>query len=157
MPRGFPPQPTKLKELKGYPSKRKLDYASTEPEPELGYPEEPEHIAADPIAHNEWESTCFQLDGMGILAKSDRTIIELYCVAYSHWRKALDIVNRTGSVIPVGKTKSLQISPFNTVLKQNGILLKQLLAELGLSPAARARLRVVKEDKPDAKWIGLVA
>lgn len=158
---GRAPIPTSLKVLRGWPGKRgrAIEQDGIEPEPPTGCPDEPDHIKEDPIAHAEWLDVCEQLDSMGLLAKTDRTMLELYCSAYSDWRRAGDMVKRYGDVLVTGRDKSLRISPYAKSRNNAYRQLKECLTELGLTPAARARMRTPAKNSNDAqdRWAGLVA
>ena len=152
---GRRPRPTKLKKLRGF-SHDKRDYNSVEPEPLEGEPDKPQQIQADPIASKEWDAVCEQLDGMGLLAKSDKTIITLYCVAWSCWLSACERCKKEGEYIQ-SKANGWLIAPWSTLRTTSAKQIEGYLARLGLTPADRARMRVIKQETqvPD-KWKGMI-
>jgi phage terminase small subunit len=121
--KGPQPQPTVLKILRGNPGKRRLP--ENEPKPEPGIPDMPAWIKSYPLAEECWHWLVEQLGGMGVLCKADGRCMELYCSAYSTWREDL---------CSVGRMRALQ----------------SLGSELGLSPAARTRIKTIgKRSEPN--------
>ncbi len=51
---------------------------------------------------------------MGLLSKADRAMLEIYCVTYSRWRRAIDNLAKYGDMIV---TKDKKIEPSPTFLK----------------------------------------
>ena len=96
---------------------------------------------------------------MGLLSRADKTAIELYVQAYSRYRNAEENVRRFGEVIISPKNRYPMVSPYVSVLNKNLETCRKMLIEFGLTPAARARMRiqVEKEDELKVKWAGLVA
>lgn len=152
MPRGRPPTPKKLNDLKGDPGRRRR--YETEPEAPEGTPDCPDHL--DEIAREEWESVTTHLQSMGLLSTADRAAIELYCISYSRYRRAVENCQKYGDVILSPNKKVPMISPYATIQNQAFEQCRKLLLEFGLTPAARARMRVRDERKPKSKWDGLL-
>jgi P27 family predicted phage terminase small subunit len=150
--RGRTPKPSALRALTGNLT------AGTEPTPTKGAPDEPEHVQTDPVAHAEWVALCGILDDMGLLATSDRAIMELYCTTYSEWRAALDMVRKYGMTVFADKAKTiLRESPFATIRNAARKACIEMLREMGLSAVSRTRLRVpTKARKTDDRWQGLL-
>lgn len=138
MARGRIPIPTVLNSLRGDPGKRRKN--TKEPEPLKGYPDKPDYL--DEIASKEWDSICHLLNAMHLLSKSDKTILEMYCSHYSRWRKAQSQVAKSkyGAVILSPDKKFPMKSPFANEADKQQSILKGILIELGLTPAARARM-----------------
>ena len=144
MPRGRPPTPKVLNDLKGDPGRRRR--YQREPEPPSGAPKCPDYL--DAIAQQEWVEVCQHLADMRLLSRADKTALELYCVAYSRYRKAQENVAKYGSVIFAGKDKYPMKSPWACEQDKQHDLLKGMLTEFCLTPAARARARVDISEKP---------
>lgn len=142
--RGAKPKPTEQKRLEGNAGRRPLN--DEEPQPEAGAPDMPEDYSEREQA--EWELLCNQLSKMGILVKSDRALMMLYVdtiVDYIEARRRLHDVG----MVAMGE-KSEYMSPWFNV---SCALKKQLLcyaAELGMSPVARTRIKVI-ENKATGK------
>ena len=93
--RGRPPVPKAINELRGDPGRRRR--YEKEPEAPSGIPDCPEHL--DNIAKAEWFATASILKDMGLLSRADRAALEMYCSAYSRYRKAAEHVAKYGEVI----------------------------------------------------------
>ena len=156
MPKGRPPRPTKLQvELRGDPSKRRGN--TIEPDAPKGWPDCPQHVQDDPIAYEEWKSICSQLESMDLLSTIDGRSIELYVLTYSRFRASQEQVKKHGDVLLLGKNKYPQVSPFYTTMNRYHDDCRKWLIEFGLTPAARARLRItVDKQKTNGKWSGIL-
>lgn len=113
-----------------------------EPRPEAKAPSPPSWL--DREARAEWRRVVPRLEAMGVLARTDRAALAIYCQLWSRW---------------VGQVRGLAGEP-QTVLSAEGVpkanpvfglcdrtegRIRQYLAEFGLSPATRARLVVPEE------------
>ena len=141
--------PKILNDLKGDPGKRRR-YQS-EPEAEKGAPVCPKYL--DDVAKKEWKSVCKQLDSMGLLTKVDRMVIELYCEAYSRYRIAQEQVREHGAVL-LSKNRFEMKSPWASEMDTQFATLKGLLIQFGMTPCARANMRVDVKNKEGKKGIG---
>jgi P27 family predicted phage terminase small subunit len=149
--KGRKPTPSAIKALRGTLA------PGIEPTPQAGAPDEPNHIKDDPIAHTEWETTCKHLESMGLLATTDRAILELYCRAYSDWRRAIEMVAKYGDVVYADKGKTvIRESPYTTHRKAAYSQCLDLLRELGLTAVARTRLRTTTKKNDANPWAGLL-
>jgi P27 family predicted phage terminase small subunit len=109
-------------------------------------PVAPTHL--DPVAAAEWADIVDLLSGTGLIGGVDAKALALYCEAFSRYRKAVAYVDEHGAYNekgnPSGATKDLQ------VLSNQ---MRAWLVEFGCTPAARARMRVVKGgQKTSSKW-----
>ena len=144
------PTPTAIQVgLRGDPSKRRKN--CIEPEAPSGRPPCPEQLKTDPIAAQEWESVCDQLQLLKVLSTVDVVLIELYCKTYSRYRQAEAQIDKFGEVLISPNTKTPMVSPYYTARNRYAADLAKYLVELGLTPAARARMRVTVEAKSDSK------
>ncbi len=154
MPRGRPPKPTTLHFLNGDPSKTRR--YRTEPPTLDGRPEAPEYL--DDMAKKEWEAITTILADMNLLSRADRAALELYCGAYSRYRRAQEQVAKFGEVILSPNKKFPMPSPYATAMNSAFEQMRKMLIEFGLTPASRARMSLpVQEKKSGSKWAGLVA
>lgn len=142
--------PTAIQEAKGvykiHPERRNHD----EPKPASGLPWIPDDVASDPVAEDMWYRTCATLDDMRILSTSDYVVIAIYAKAYAQYRTALAKVEQLGQAV-VQKNKHGEVviarNPFAVEMHKAADRLIVLGAELGLTPAARAKLTVNKDTK----------
>lgn len=99
-------------------------------------PTPPDDLADEALL--EWGRVCEELRAAGLLAKSDRSILALYCQTYAINREAAKHVATFGSVLKLANNVVCQ-SPFYKTVKETSAQLRVLLADLGLTPAARAK------------------
>ena len=120
MKSGRPAKPTALKIIAGNPGKRPINAL----EPNAGDIDAkvPADLSEAATAH--WIRLAPMLAKSGVLKQSDRDLLFVYCESYATW---LDSV----------KAGKLNVS----LLSQ----LRQMLGEMGMTPAARSRIIV---DKP---------
>ena len=140
MPRGRIPKPAAVNSLRGDSHGRRRN--QIEPTPPANRPECPDYL--DDIAKAEWSYTCDQLDKMGLLSSADRACIEFYCLSYSEYRIAQTMVTKYGRVLISPKTKQPYDSPYLNQMKSAMESCRKLLAEMGLTPAARSRCRATQ-------------
>ncbi len=141
MPAGRPPKPTALKLLEGNPGHRPIggDPMWREPTPESGIPEPPEHL--DDRAKEIWFRLCDQLSKMGILTKADREVLALTCDTWSQYLQADAVLKKSGIIVKAPTGFPIQ-NPALSIANKAKAQLKVFLTELGLTPAARTKLRV---------------
>lgn len=126
MKTGRPPKPTVLKMLAGNPGKRPINAA----EPDSGVIDTDAPPGLSDAAKAHWERLAPMLAKSGVLKQSDRDLLFCYCESYATWLEGV----REGK---------LNVS----LLSQ----LRQMLGEMGMTPAARTRIIV---DKPKEKEDG---
>ena len=127
MKTGRPAKPTVLKLLAGNPGKRPINAL----EPNAGDIDTSAPDELSEAAKGHWTRLAPMLAKSGVLKQSDRDLLFCYCESYATW---LDSVR-------AGK---LNVS----LLSQ----LRQMLGEMGMTPAARTRIIVDKpKDKEDGK------
>ena len=149
------PRPTAIQVgLRGDPSKRRTK--CVEPEAPVGRPKCPDHIKNDVIAAKEWESVCDHLQTLSVLTKVDVVLLELYCKTYSRYRQAEAQIDKFGEVLISPNTKTPMVSPYYTARNRYAADLSKYLIELGLTPAARARMRINVDEKPDNGWAAIL-
>ena len=135
--RGRKPKPTSLKVIEGNLGKRPIN--GREPKLPSSRPSCPAHLSA--TAKTEWKRLATLLTDVGILTQIDRTVLATYCQAYGRWVEA---ERKLAVTAPLLKTPAgyVQVSPWITISNKQVELMTRLMAELGLSPSARARLAV---------------
>lgn len=113
---GPKPAPTMLKKLAGNPGKRALN--DSEPLPQGGPPPCPEWMPAE--GQQQWARVVPELDRLGLLTKVDGAVLEAFCAIYAEF------------VLSVRAREPIKAS----LIAQ----MRFYAGELGLTPAARARL-----------------
>lgn len=137
--------PDAWKAMAGNPGRRPLDLESG-PQFEVGAPVRPDFL--DEGACAEWDRIVPELERAGLLTKVDGAQLALYCQAYSRWRKAelkLQAAERSedcGSGMIVRTPNGFESLSYWLVISNKAQeQLHRYLAEFGLSPSARAKVR----------------
>lgn len=154
--RGRKPQSTAAKEASGAfrkdPQRRNKD----EPQAKRGMPEKPEHVAADPVASEQWDELCRTLGDMNIVTLADRSLLALYCSTYSQWNQLQTEVAENGCYV-VNDKGNLSQSPQAIQVHRYADRLLKMMAELGLTPSARSRIKAPKQDEPESGFSELLS
>ncbi len=126
------PTPTALKIVRGNPGKRPLP--AGEPQPVRGPLPCPAHVQGR--AMREWERVVPELSRLGVATAVDAAVLEAYVLQYALVMDAFET--------PKGPTPA--------AIGQ----LRALMGELGLTPAARARISVkaADGDEAEARYFG---
>lgn len=128
MTRGRKSKPTHLKVVAGTDRKARInekepDYAvpdSLNPPPEL-----------DNYAAEKWAELAPLLHDAGVLKVTDLDCLAAFCCAYSRWRRAEELVDSHGLVVPAANG-SLQKNPAVTVINE-------ALRQMAVFGSSRAR------------------
>jgi P27 family predicted phage terminase small subunit len=141
--RGPIPMSNALRMLKGNPGRRPL--ARREPAPPRGIPDAPDWLSA--AARAEWDRITPPLAAMGVLTPLDRTGLAVYCVLCARVIACEADLQARGMLLQGltqrGKARVHQVpNPNLSILHTTLGLLRVFLAEFGMSPASRSRIRV---------------
>lgn len=134
---GPAPKPTKIKELRGNPGKRRLN--KNEPQPRNGSIVCPAHLTG--IARQEWNRLAPQLREIGLLTDVDLVNFEGLCVAYQRAREADRSVAKDGLQIS-SEYGGSRANPNVEISRKCWIEVRKFAQEFGFSPSARSRLEV---------------
>ncbi len=140
--RGPKPTPTVILKLRG----SDLGDRPDEPQPVSGRPVKPDRFSE--AASRAWDWLCEELDEMGLLARSDVTIMALYCNKVAAYWANHDRLDKVGSVLISPKTGHPYMSAFAQVDAMLTAQLLKILAELGLTSSARTRITVTPDAGP---------
>ncbi len=134
--RGRKPNPSALNGMNGNPGKRGVKHA--EPLPPEGLPDCPPHLSD--VAQAEWRRLAHSLYDMGVLTIVDRAALAAYCQSYAPWVEAEEKMRETPAML---RTPSgyVQQSPWMSVANKQLELMGRYMAELGMTPASRSRVR----------------
>ena len=144
---GRRPTPTAIRKLAGMKSKP----VSGEPIPTKGHPACPIHLTGE--ARAEWNRLTDELDSMGLLSTADRGVIALYCISWQRWCKAETQLNSMGEIVAAPKTKSPMQNPWLSIANKAHEQCHKLMAEIGLSPSARTKIKMNQTDDKDTDLI----
>ena len=98
-------------------------------------------------AKTEWRRILPLLGERGTLTHGDRSVLAMYCQAYQRWIEYERLIDANGSVQMTDKGFAMPRPEVLMATKQ-AALLKSLAAELGLTPASRARVDVPEPATP---------
>ncbi len=146
MARGRPPKPKGINDLNGDPGKRRRNTVEPTLPPET--PEPPPTL--DDVSRAEWDYIVPLMSQMGVLTRIDRSALIAYCEAWSRYRRVCDEVIKYGFEDLDGKATAAA-----RLVKAYGQEVLRYLVEFGMTPAGRARMRIVlptKGEKKKSKW-----
>lgn len=150
--RGPAPKPTRLKVVAGNPGKRKLNTAEPKPRQSVGRTP-PTYLSK--YAQEMWRELVPELTRLKLLTIVDYRALEMCCDSYSTWRLMREKIEKmgTGSSGFVSEAKSgyKQQAAEYTIMTQSMANFSRFLAEFGLSPAARTRIKLDAKDEGDAE------
>lgn len=144
MAAGRKPTPTNLKILYGNPGKRPLP--QNEPKPKPVAPKTPKHLNS--VAKKEWKRVAAELEPLGLLTIIDMAALAAYCVAYSRWVEAEDMIRKHGMLVKSPNGYPMQ-SPYLAIANKALDQMKGFLTEFGMTPASRSRLSINDKGQED--------
>ena len=153
MPR--PKIPTAIQDAKGAFKKNPSRRNNAEPRPKRGYPVMPDILATDQEAAKKWIEICKLLDDMGVLSVADLSVLANFCVCWSRWLWLAE-ATKEGNCVEYDSNGNSRVraeaKEFNT---QSDRMIK-LMAELGLTPSSRTKVKVLEVKQEDAflEWLG---
>jgi P27 family predicted phage terminase small subunit len=124
--------------------------------PAVEAPEPPEWLCEEGRA--EWYRVTPDLLSAGMIARADRAALSAYCQAWAELVDATKALQRDGRYLSESQQNSKgevlgeKLKPHPAIASQRDAFgrVKSFLAEFGLTPSARARLKVVRDGGPDA-------
>ena len=144
--RGRKRKPTETHKRNGNPGRRKLNTS----EPSAGRnPEKPEDL--DKPGSALWDHAVECFSRMGILDKADETQIRLMCLHWSKIQIYQETLERDGhflETIDEHGNRQVKVHPAIIQLNSSTRLLKSMLSDFGMNPAARVHLGN-KEEQED--------
>jgi P27 family predicted phage terminase small subunit len=141
-------KPSNLRYLHGDPGKRAPN--TLEPKPEEGRPKPPDWLSRK--AKIAWAELADVLEEMHVLTVADRRALELLCDAYSEWREARAIVDLEGETYETTTAHGSTVrkaEPAVAIAADAWRRVRAMLAEFGLTPAARSKVSTVETPKKD--------
>jgi len=148
---GPPPQPTKLRLLRGNPGKRRLPSASLTPKTGCKLP-----TGASKAARSEWGRIAPELQRLGLLTLLDQSALLCYCEALADFKWATQVISREGRTCTAANGTKMS-HPAMSVKSRAAEQIRQFAAEFGLTPAARSRIELThaeEEDPDETRFFG---
>ena len=143
---GRRPKPSNQKVMAGNPGKRPLDLES-EPSFEACVPDPPPEIQGEAL--EEWRRAGPMLAAQKVLTAADMMVFALYCKAVARWRVAERGLLKAakGDKDFEGLIQSGAPNPFLRVAKEASEQILKASVELGMTPAARTRVKMAGTQK----------
>lgn len=145
---GRPAKPTALKVVQGNAGKRPLNL--DEPKPKKARPRCPAHLT--PKAKTAFKNVVDLLEDMGVMTIADGMALEMMCSAYAEWRDLRKIIERVGATYETTSTTGdlvIKARPEVAMASDAWKRVKSMMAEYGLTAAARTRVKVDKPEEVD--------
>ena len=133
------PQPTALKMLKGETRKERLN--PNEPKPQSIMPDRPEFIKG--AALKAWKQYGPMLVRLGVMTEADGLAFAALCVEWARYVNAVGVKDS----VQTFASGARQVAPEVSVAHKSLTQLLRLFAEFGLTPSARARLSIEREEE----------
>jgi P27 family predicted phage terminase small subunit len=152
--KGRIPNPQSLVNLKGDPSNRRGKNC-VEPSPPNGEPSCP--LTLNKIGKDKWKETFQILKDMNLLSLAETSVLEEFALTYQRFRIADADLKKRGETFTAPSGLIIANPSASTWHKCLEHLMK-IQIELGLTPAARSRMRVVLKDKDEKNpWLKVMA
>jgi P27 family predicted phage terminase small subunit len=145
--RGPPPQPTKLRLVRGNPGKRPIP--ENEPQPKPGATMPPD---LSKKAQKVWAIVSAQLEKAGVLTEMDVQALSAFCENYATWREATDHIRSTkkgGGLVTRTALGFYVQSPYLSIANKSQEQMVALLREFGMTPSSRTRVKTSKPEEDD--------
>lgn len=136
------PKPTYLKVLTGNPGHRPLPVDEPEPDGNLV---DPPATMRDARQLAIWRQ-CIANAPEGLLKKLDENVLMRFVAAQANWEHANDQVARLGTVVNGPGNVPMQ-NPYLSILNNQAKVMRACSDEIGLSPAARSRVKIQGKKK----------
>jgi len=86
------------------------------------------------------------LEPLGLLTKIDMAALAAYCMAYSRWVEAENMIRKHGMLVKSPNGYPMQ-SPYLAIANKAVEQMKSFLTEFGMTPAARSRIDLKVDEK----------
>jgi P27 family predicted phage terminase small subunit len=150
---GPPPEPARLRLLKGNPGKRPV---RSPPEPARAdeRPEPPRHLQG--YAREAWLELAPELHRLNLLTTLDLGPFSVYCAAYATWRQAEEALAREGTLTIANAEGHQRVHPLVRISSQAMNDMLRFGAAFGLTPSGRLRLSGISPPTAPSKFDGLL-
>ena len=150
--RGPRPQPTNLKILRGNPGRRPVN--ADEPQPPADGIVMPPHLGE--VAAARWREVLPMLQAVRVMTRADVEALARYCDTWEWWLAVRAKLKAEGDTYPIlndgGEIKYIAQRPEVSIAHKLAQQLRQSEADFGLTPAARASLKV-EPNAPEASTL----
>jgi P27 family predicted phage terminase small subunit len=119
-----------------------------EPKPRDVLPEPP--IDMTPAGREIWEYTIKELGPMRVATAADRDALVAYCEAVAMHRRAAQLL-ATQDILVEGQKGNIVRNPAVQMMRDAAMTMKAFAAEFGLTPRARAEMKMPEAPKNDQR------
>ncbi len=144
MPPGRPTKPSAQKKLAGNPGKRKLNEAEPNYDT-ITSVDAPDYL--DDLATTAWNTYAPLLCGQSVLCVTDLHNLEIFCMAYSGWRRSH--IDAGVQISVMQENGTLKKHPALGAANEFANQMRTFGALLGLSPADRSKIMTPKQKEDD--------
>jgi P27 family predicted phage terminase small subunit len=145
-----------LKKLAGNPGKRALNTEEPQPRQLSKLPAAPADLSV--IGKAKWRELGNALIELRLMTNLDLDILERYCTLYDRLKRAEKMIKQMGGEVTKSEKGAPYQNPWVAIYNRTDGQLIKLGEQLGLSPSARSRLKVLwgggDEDPEVAKFLG---
>jgi len=134
--RGPTPTPTGVKLRQGETRPSRVN--RMEPLPQHGAPQMPRGM--DGEAQKVWRRVLREMRGSDVIVGADTDVLRCYCEAVARYVQAAELLASSSPLMK--RDGDLVKNPLHQIVRNNADLVRLYARELGLSPSARAGLRV---------------
>lgn len=142
---GPPPKPTAQLRLSG---SWRANTRKREPKLKEAAPRVPSWLSDE--AKEAWKELVEVLEPMRVLTPSDALALAQCAEYLARWKRVTAAVNRFGEVFRINKDDGtfshFKRSPYVTQQLEYGVMLNRMMAQFGLTPAARARVTTNEQE-----------
>jgi P27 family predicted phage terminase small subunit len=116
----------------------------------------PREIVGDALARTEWIRVAAPLRDAGVVTEVSRSLLILYAATYGAWRRLERQVAALETPLVPTASGGQKPHPLFTLERATSSQLLKISAELGLTPASRARVSSSPPPVTPSKWSGLL-
>jgi P27 family predicted phage terminase small subunit len=147
--RGPPKEPTKLRLMRGNPSKTPAP--ANEPQPPSDAVTAPDYLTPEEV--EKFHQLAAQLVSLGVMSNIDIDALARYCGHWSAWKKHKAVCDRGGDVLVMrdesGKVKYAQVGPSSTLTTKHSAAMDRLAQQFGMTPSSRASIVAMEGNAND--------
>jgi len=115
--------------------------------PSADIPKMPAYMADE--AKVVWRRVLRDMRHTGVIRAADTDVLRAYCESVARYQHAARLLGQSGPLVR-GQRGELVKNPLHQIVRDNADEIRQFARELGLSPSARAGLRIEPEQAGDS-------
>ena len=136
--RGPAPAPAAIKLLRGETRPSRVNYEA--PLPRQRAPVMPRGM--EDAAQKVWRRVMREMGDADVILAADTDVLRVYCEAVASYVRTRGLLIDSGPIIRGTRGRDVVINPLSRLVREEREAIRLLARELGLSPAARAGLRI---------------